>query len=486
MNRNISKKRFCLTALFLFLTSLFYYLSCFKWAVVFFHRGGVGGDGDIFLAMGRFMQHGLVPYIDFFDHKGPITMFLNSFIQSFPNFQVGKMVVSVTLVTFSLGGVYQILGLFYQQKARVLLTLFSMVLFKLYGAEELTESYCLPFLMWSMYFAISYMKNSSTKPHNKWYSFFYGITFAVCFLTIVRNAVVLCCVLVMGIILLIRQKQWKNLVINLVFFLTGLILVCLPFCIYFLQKGALYDMFYGTIIFNVKYATSIMVHYTWLDYFKRIVYWLHLVIVAGLIGILHARFVKKDLWVSYTVIFTSLSCCIVYLSGLMFEHYCTAYIPILIVAIGILKDLFKVQKIKAFLIVVLTGCLLLLAYKTIRNYYNSYRGNTSKGIELYTKEALEVANQIPKEDRDSVYGYNILSYFYIATDIDPCHKYFTLQDWQSKSSDAMKKELLDYFHSKAAKYIVISTTEGNVYLDEILKDYHEVYQAQTIKLLERN
>ncbi len=475
-----------ITILFLFLFSSVYYMSHFRWLSLLFDKGNYGGDGDIFLCLGLFLKKGMIPYKDFFDHKGPITVLVNYLIEIFTNPKIGAMIVTIIIVTVSLGGVYKILGLFYQHKIRVILTALSLIIFRLYGVGGLTESYCLPFLMWSMYFAVKFIQNSEGGvKHNKWYSFFYGITFAVCLLTRITNALVLCCAIFIGFIILIKNKQWGNIIINIIFFLMGMVCICIPFLVYFTYHDALYDMIYGTLIYNIMYASKTVCHFSLYDYIINIVYYFHLFFVAVIVGILHVKCFKKDKWISYLIIFTSI-CCIVYqLSGLMYTHYMIAYIPILFVAIGQIKEILQEEKLKRITMIILSVCIVLVAYKYVRIYQNCYNTQTSSSAALYEKEANEILEQIPKQNRNATIAYNVNAYFYLVTEIKPCYKYFILQDWQSSASSDMQNELKDFFASRKAEYIVLSTNGENVFDDVIFQNYEEVYKTQNLRLLKK-
>lgn len=470
----------------LFLLSLLYWLGHFRWVALLFDKGRLGLDAEIFSCMGAFCKKGMIPYKDCFDHKGPVMVLINYVMQSFANPKVGELVVTVILLTTSLCAVYKILGLFYEGKTQIIITMCSLIIFRLYGVGGLTETYCLPFLMWSIYFIVYFMKNVDEKEHNKWFAFFYGITFAVCLLTRVTNALVLCCTIFIVLLILVKNKQWKNIIENIIFFVIGTILICLPFIVYFIRKQALYDMVYGTIIYNVLYATGSQQHFVLLDYLKEIIYYLHLFFVAAFVGIVHAKYCKKDKALSYLVVFTSFCCIAFQLMSLMYTHYMIAYIPILFVAIGLLKDLLLNIKAKKLMIVVLSICGVLLAFKSIRIYQDSYITQTSNDRILFREDACQIKNIISDKDKDSVIAYNVAPYFYLATDLQPCYKYFIAQDWQSSASSSMRKELNDFFSSGRAKYIVLNANGENVFDALIAKNYHEIYSNKNLKLLKKN
>ena len=119
------------------------------------------------------------------------------------------------------------------------------------------EEYCLPFLVFSAFgqYTFWFQKNNSPQ-HNIWWGFFYGISVSICVLTRATNAIaVLCGIVVIGITLL-REKKYKNLLFNAIFFVMGLLLMFVTFGIYFGLKGAFGEFLFGTLGYNMIYATD--------------------------------------------------------------------------------------------------------------------------------------------------------------------------------------------------------------------------------------
>ena len=62
--------------------------------------------------------------------------------------------------------------------------------------------------------------------------------------------------IITGTVLLAVNKKWSNILKNIVAFIIGAVLVLVPFVIYYIKKNAIYEMFYGTIIHNIKYTLN--------------------------------------------------------------------------------------------------------------------------------------------------------------------------------------------------------------------------------------
>ncbi|MBQ3434873.1 MAG: hypothetical protein IJG24_07515, partial [Selenomonadaceae bacterium] len=72
----------------------------------------------------------------------------------------------------------------------------------------------------------------------------------------VINGLPICCYVFLSAIFLIRARDFKALRRNVLNFLAGFAIICLPFVIYFAAHGVLYDMLYGTILLNVIYSAQ--------------------------------------------------------------------------------------------------------------------------------------------------------------------------------------------------------------------------------------
>ena len=141
----------------------------------------------------------------------------------------------------------------------------------------MTEEYCLPFIIWSGYFALKYIMNQE-ETHKCIWSVLYGVTVMAGAFTRLTNVIPLVGIMIVGMIVMIKRKD--RFFRNLLFILIGMILFALPFVIFFVANNALYEMIYATIIYNVRYATSIGTDYSLMLILKVLVRQLLLIIFA--------------------------------------------------------------------------------------------------------------------------------------------------------------------------------------------------------------
>lgn len=484
----MNRKRNIIEYLILTGFAFIYQLSCLNWLKILKHHINFAiEDSDVFLCMGKFTQKGLIPYKDVFDHKGPVIVLINWVISQFHNSEIGYVWVLAFFMAFTLVGANKILKFYFNRKMSMILTLVCLLIIRVYGFSNMTETYCLPFLMWSIYFAIKYLKSSHiSKEHNVWYSFFYGITFMVCTLTRLTNAIPLCVFILVGFVVLIKEKQGINLLKNILFFIIGATICFLPFLIYFYCNDAVYDMLYATILYNIEYTVNTPTHLTIMTIINHMVYVLNLFIAALIIAAYNVVANQQERKVAICVLLASMSAIGFQLQSRMYSHYLIIYIPILVVAIGLFPYMLKDKKMKIFAIILLVCSSFVILYKNVsayrHSYYNLYKDNSAH---VFIKEAEQIKEKIPEPDRKYVIAYNTNSLFYLCTDIVPCYKNFILQDWQCSFSDEMRKNFEKDIMSLKAKYIVLTNGEENNMDTFIYQNYEPILTTTDLILMRK-
>ena len=487
------KKR-VFTASFLMALSIGFVLFFSKYTSPLFLDAAYGNDSDIFMLAGKLWKEGVVLYKQFFDHKGPLIFFIDYVGQLIKNGKMGIFLIQICFMFFTLWGTYKLAGYFYKAAGSMVVTiLFLIFLLQYYEGGNLTEEYCLPFLIWSFYFAVGYLlkKDDGQTLHKPIYALFYGITFMVCTLTRVTNALPLCVVILFGFIVLIQKRQWKLIGKNILAFFIGAGCLLIPFVIYFASKDALYDMFYGTILYNIGYTTDasfiesvmrICKYPTWfLPWFLPFIF-------SFAVGSLVLLSQKKNRYIALLVIISSVSGCFFMLNSNFTCKYFQAYLPILVLAMGLVPLLLKSKKIYRILMtIIIMGISIVMIRITQIVISDRCSLLHDKSAMIYREKSADIVAHIPIEDRDKVLAYDLDAgaYFYISTDIHPCFKYCLHQVWQSSHSKEMRKELLDFLKSGEGKYIVVSLDEADV---EYIFDekYDEVYSNSEFRLLRIN
>lgn len=442
---------------------------------------GTNRDGAVFLTVGRGILEGKVPYMDLFDHKGPVLYFIQAFTQWIHKGFITVWLLETLFLFVTLVLLFKTVRLLLDT-APAVLTVFIYILFtlRLYEGGNLTESYTAPFSVLALYFMIKVfiMPESEVRP---WYGFVLGICFMFTFLLRANNAVVAAGATASLVLLLILQRKWIILLRNIGAFFVGAVVVMLPVCAYYIANHAFADFINGAFLYNFLYVSE----GTWRGYFSshemvRCFGWM---MIGGLSGGCACLFGKNRGFsarlLGGSVLFISLLMGYsVSMSRQPYLHYLIIGAPVMVLGIAlflrwILPLLGKIQLPVRYITVVL--CLLVMMVGGIRTYqFNSSNQEWRTKLDYDQQKALETAAKIPPEERDSVWGYNVEPVWYVHTDVLPCFCYFALQDWMSIANPQIDRETLAMLQKNPPLWIVTNDKEHfakEIIQSEILDKY---------------
>ncbi len=444
------------------------------------YPGYFGYDSAQFQLLGKCWTEGIIPPLDIFDHKGPFIFFVNAIGYYISNSSCGILFVQFVFFTSTLIFLYKIATEYTKNNFLIFVAIFIVVIFlsTSYEGGNLTEEYCLPFLCFSVYCQIKYL-NSHTTIHPASYSILYGVTFGICLCTRVTNAIMVCSGMTVIFTLLFFKRHYKNLVCNFLYFIVGVLFVCAPFCIYYFEKDGLYEAFYCAIIANLeykKYMTSWLIgakKSNCLDYYN-IFFPSYCLFFASFF----VYFRKKYKLICYFCL-ASLLESYLFLSGALYPHYAMIATPQLLLLLCELILAIKIKSLKNFLSYLLfLYCTLFIVVFSIRNI--SYFINKSNRIymQCYQNgyEYEELISAINKKDNFVAYGGDSLVQVYIKNKINPCYRYYILQEWHSQKIPKIKNEIIKSYSTCKALWIL---SDNNTTLIQNILDAHYVLANST-------
>ena len=394
-------------------------------------------DSAIFLLIGKGITGGYIPYVDLFDHKGPILFFIEALgwwisPNRFGNFFIQWLFMAVNLIL-----IFKMGRLFLEKKwCWIPIFFFLLILAATFEGGNLTEEYSLPLLFLPLYLALKYFKLEplGKAKHPPLYALVYGICFTLIVFIRLNNGVFIGAIVLVVMIQLLANQSIRNFFDNILTFLSGSFFVCSVIAIYFLANHAFGDMIYGTFLFNLKYAGG-MSGISTPEEFIKFGYAIFPVIFSFSMGVYYLlKKVNKEIgWLLTTgslITFFSL------LLGGVFYHYFILTTPCFVLAIILLIEIYVINGKKLMqenYRVVLVGVMVLFlitdavylnfSYKTAREIIEKQPNNS------YYEDALNIKNLIPAADLDSVLGYSVPAGWFLKAEITPCYKYFTMQEW---------------------------------------------------------
>lgn len=483
-----------------------------------------GYDSAFFILVGQGMTKGLMPYRDFFDMKGPYLFLIEYLGQLICYGRTGAFIVQCINLSICFYITCKTSDLFSKKCIWLhrLITIIPVLLVLVYTYEggNLTEEYCLPWILGSLYFCLKYFKESEEKKsykHSMWVSLFNGAAVGViCFIRI-TNAATIGAVLLSVFLVMLAKKEIKNALLNLATVFAGFAGTCAIPCIFFAAKNMLGEMLNQVFLFGFAYSAEFGFAEKFINVITKFKFFLLLLLLPVI-----ACFIYREKWYMKLLSFSSAVLILVAVTmGNVYGHYLTLLIPHVALAVFIAyKNGGKVLKVKKNIVCIICF-VVLFAFNSVRivigaskavftvcsfviaqPYGGALDGITAKlqskpsvAKYIYTSEentdALEIASHIPDEYKESVYcfGDESWSRWYGVTDIIPAYKYM---DWQSHYIElipGLEQEIATWISNEGSTYIV-TVTDDLVVSDEINKaiaeNYSEKFANGSYTLYRRN
>lgn len=467
---NLTTKEKCLVLLYLGVLS-FTILLVFSFTTSPLYGEAVYHDTAIFWTVGKGWVHGLLPYVDLWDLKGPIIFFINAIGYLLTGNILGVFVIQFFTLFITLCILYVFLREYFKPFLCTLLLLIPAASFS-YGIQGggCVEEYMLPWLAGSYYAIwkwVNSIENKGIHYHPSRYAFLYGVTFAFALLTRLTNALGICAAIAIIIGYLVCKKKWLNLFHNAISFIIGFLVLSVPFVVYFWAKGALYEMWYGTILYNIDYLTEsdrglksiidllIIYRDTWLLLFLSI-------------ALLCINKTKK--LVALTFVCISTVQLVWFMNGNGYAHYGIITIPLLVICFIMVHDIVNVQN--RLCEVSLKLVMVLFTIYTLRLFVFNYQA-----IDIWmarNKEWIDKTEvfmkSVPPQYKDSFVGYQGQVGFVYKQNIIPACRFFSTQDFEADKSKVLQKLMRKEFEKKKIKWILVDCKAKAI--DSILdKDY---------------
>ena len=229
-----------------------------------------GEDSAFYAMVGAAMKHGMLPYRDFYEMKGPYMFWIEYFGQLISEGRFGTFCIQTINMTLTIGIILCIVNLLLKKMTikkiqRVVIyicsVLFSLLIISFtFEGGNLTEEFSYPVMVLCLYLCLKYFDDQDCSPvsdHSLKIGFIYGMAFGFFAFVRIINAAFLGAVLLTIVIYLISKKNWKNILQNAVVFIAGVIVAMLPACIWALTQGILKDMIRQVFVLAFSYSTEL-------------------------------------------------------------------------------------------------------------------------------------------------------------------------------------------------------------------------------------
>lgn len=436
-------------------------------------------DSSAYMLMGKAIVSDKLPYIDIWELKGPAIFYIEALGFWLTNSKNGIFLIQILFLSLTLFFNFKTYRIEYSNRTSFFLVLLSILSLSLnYQGGNLIEEFTLPLLALSVYLLYDWTKAPTKEGlawHNPISAFVYGAVLGFSLMTRLTDALGICAaVMVVGVYLIIH-KQWRNLIQNVVTYLIGFLMMVLPFCLYFYIKGALYEMWFGTFIFNLSYAASSSVGgISDFSSFKGFLiafvnsYGLMLVGIAVLV-LNRSRKLASIMWISMGGILF-----LWYINSNGYGHYGMLAMPHTCI---ILNELLLLSKNTSSVKVICSRSFF-VSYIFFLTFFGTWNilNQHKKIYEPFSdfKFFNEIMSNIPKQDNEEFIAYNVDPSIYIIGNCFPCYKYDATQDWLIEMSNEMYDRIYDEFVTCKAKWIlVLNNSEGcGIRMSTILSSHY--------------
>lgn len=462
----------------------------FSYSTSFLWPGYCGYDSAIFQTIGKYWAQGSVPYRDLFDHKGPLIFFIDM-VGYWLYGRAGILVPQTLSLAATLFFFYR-LGREYLPRplAAAAAAAGLVYLARTFDEGNLTEEYALPFIAASLWLALRWEKQreaSPDAPHPWRYAAVYGVSFGAILLLRVTSAVSVCCFVLAITVYTVCKGQWRALGRNAAGFVGGFAAVTAPFCGYFAAHGALGEMVYGTIGYNLLYATE----FSLTDYyggspwasatFRRTVldFGAPLFALAALALLCVALAPRAPLgWAG--LLAAGLNMYLLF-SNRPYLHYFMIVAPLVVLCAALAGRLWQRRgRGKGARAAALAGLALAalvavnMAARLPGWQRDSFMAHYPYEVADYNNIARSMAAVIPADQRDSVLAWEVDAQWYLATDIRPAQNYFVHQEWQSAADPAMAARQAEALAAHPPAWLVAGNVTNAAVAELIAREYTAV------------
>ncbi len=310
---------------------LFVFLFSFTTSPFFEHYQFWTGDSGIFQEMGICLAQGGTPYLDIFDHKGPVLWFIQAF-----GYKIspcwGHMILQTISLFCTLVLWYNIVHILTKKIISSIIITLSGLLFLMafYERGNLCEEWSLPFISLPIYLYFRRLElNNHEKPiYTRFDSFCLGLCVGIIAMIRLNNTAPLIGFTFWHLLLCIKNKEYKRLWTDVMIICSGMMVVFTICSVFYFIKAnwnGVYEMFYGTFIFNTIYIEiglpPVKKYY---NYILPLTF-----IIISIFYIFHKKIPKGisiALFISYIITFISIG-------RWGYKHYMIIFIPLFLVSI---------------------------------------------------------------------------------------------------------------------------------------------------------
>lgn len=471
MKSKITVRERIISYVILLIVSILFILAFSLWESPLF-KDWYGCDASFFSMAGRGIAvKGWIPYVDFFDLKGPYFFFIEALSQLIHPDRLGVFILEIPFFYASMILIYEISRLFVSVLKTIAVTVITMFLYvaTLWGGNTL-EEFMLPLLLLTVYLTLRFSLNRADNAEEYTISFgslpsyvplISGICFGIILFSKVTVGASIAGVVITVCICSLLDKDFKGLIKYLGLCLLGVIISIAPVIIYFYYNNALERMLYCVFEFAAKRSLDMEEVFQKDREFQCLGCYF-----TFFTAIFHPKKIKRPLWI--LLIASSLTTYILMHLGGTFIYYYTAAFPVLVLGLVIFLKIYDplilFKNVRQFICL---GILTVLLYSYAQSSIDTIRTFIHRSEDTWYAEdsqsARDLAGLIPNWERDQVFSFSIDMTWFEANQILPCYKYPINLQYFIFLDPSIETDISDYLNNTPPKWLII----GNNFPGEI-------------------
>lgn len=435
------------------------------------------GDLNAFLTMGKSWAHGLIPYKDLFEQKGPALYFIFNIASRISSSYFGVYLLEVLFFTASLYLIYKIARFFINETTSLVFCMFSSVLltlnpyFRLGGSAE---EFAFPFILYGIFLIFEFQENEESLKASQYFisGLFFSILFWIKF-TMIGSY--LGFYLPLAIVLIIHAK-WQELMKAIIYSLLGFLSLSVVITTYFSMNQALDKLFHVYFYSNIfLYQEDIDITILGkimraLSEFIKMVKGdplLFSLMFIGLISLILSRRILKNnnsLFIFFAAYFSLLIS--TFFGGNFWPYYCLILIPFICISLlpmlTYIKDV-KLNQLQVSFLGILAFVLILGSNQNIvESKLLPHNPTISTSSEDFEPAQVVFGDIIKKENNPTLLNYGELDMgFYQAANVIPSTYFFEIQNISDVSLPEMRKDQADAIRKKKVMFVVTRSQNGD-------------------------
>ena len=286
------------------------------------------GDSAAFIYIGKQMIAGKVPYLDCFDHKGPLLYLIQYAGLSLTRGSTdGLWAVEVVNMAVTLLILVKLCALASERRSSswlALLITFIACGWRIYEGGNFTEEYALP---WISVALLVFYRFFRTGTYRKRDIILLGIAFSAAFLLRANMIAVWAACMPLVLICFLKEKRYRDLSICTGLFFTGVLAAACPILLWLVHNNALRPFIECYFSFNLLYSAEVGMNAAMMLHLGKVFSLMILPGVAAFIISLATR--GKDALRRINFLCFAISFLMLEMSGRDYPHYLITILPIL-------------------------------------------------------------------------------------------------------------------------------------------------------------